>query len=117
MRLEEATSDSGQIVLWNIRGIKNTKDVWPFLEKYSVVILQETFVTKEKEQAVRAILSPEFVWWTKPAIKKHKAGRAAGGQLLGIRKSMASEWCVNVWSFGLKATKGTKENLIIILSV
>lgn len=47
--------------------------------KFDLIVLQETWVEKEKEKKLLNKLYKNFDWKLKSAIKKRKKGRAVGG--------------------------------------
>lgn len=94
-----------KIILWNIAGIKNAKYADNFLELADIIILQETWVTKEAQHKAVKSLNNKYHWWCKAAVKqKNTRGRASGGQFLGIRNSMSKNWSIKEWKLGLLAT-------------
>lgn len=95
--------DRLKVILWNIAGIKKVWETWNFLKKFDIIILQETWVEKEREKGIMGRLSKDYIWKAKSAIRKKKKGRAAGGLLLGIKKGAEKGVNVEEWEHGLIA--------------
>lgn len=103
------------MIMWNISGLDKGKETWSFIEKHDIIILLETWLEKTKEENRLKKLNKSFEWYTKPAYREKKKGRAKGGQLIGLRKGNNVEFKTEEWEYGVKITykKGEEEGLII----
>ncbi|KAK0178579.1 hypothetical protein PV327_007457 [Microctonus hyperodae] len=115
------------LVQWNVAGIKNVRETWPFLEKYSIardldcnVILQETWVEKGNSKREIEKMSKKFEWravddtrecMDEGATVKYKKGKAKGRQMIGIKYEICNEWDMEEWECGMiiKCNKVNKE--------
>ena len=82
---------------------------WDFLEKNDVIILQETWLEQGNELIALRKLNKEFKWWAKAAIRSKQKGRASGGHLIGIKKSISANWEVDEWEYGMILKRKEKE--------
>ena len=46
-------------------------------------------------------LDIRFKWWAKAATRQNVRGRAGGGHLVGIKKSMSDKYNVEEWMYGM----------------
>ncbi|KAK0178456.1 hypothetical protein PV327_007347 [Microctonus hyperodae] len=82
-------SEITSVVMWNLAGINTVRESWPFLDRFKIIVLQETWVEKEREEAVCKSLSGKFVWKIIGDTRennermKPKKGRAKGGANCG----------------------------------
>lgn len=75
-----------------------------FLRGFDIIIIQETWVDEMGAKKAIRKLSKDYKYWVKGAEKKNKMskrGRLAGGQIVGIRKTLQEGWKVCEWAFGL----------------
>lgn len=83
--------------MWNVAGVKNVREAWSVSEKYYIIILQETWVGKSNEKKELGMLSKNYEWKLKEPVRekgknnKYNRGRAKGGQIVGIRKTLCKE--------------------------
>lgn len=61
------SNGSLRVTLWNTAGLGKANEFMDFLEESQIVILQETWILKEKEEEVRKRLSDKFIWHFKSA--------------------------------------------------
>lgn len=47
---EEKSNCKVKVILWNVAGLHKVRETWPFLEKFDVVVLQETWLIKKNEK-------------------------------------------------------------------
>ncbi|KAK0158037.1 hypothetical protein PV327_011234, partial [Microctonus hyperodae] len=108
--ISEDGADNGDfisVVLWNVAGINSVRETWPFLDRFKIVVLQGTWVEKEREEIVCKSLSKKFIWKMISAKRelndrmKPKKGRAKGGQIVGVRKDVCKEWAMEEWKYGM----------------
>lgn len=86
---------------WNAAGMGNFRKERKFLYEHDLIILQETWVTKERMEATIRSLDKEFIWKAKAAIKNKRKGRASGGVMVGIRKNLKRGVTIKEWRCGL----------------
>lgn len=82
---EEEEEATYKCLCWNVHGAGRFAELGEFVEKQDVIVLQETWLTKEKAIHTANRLSNKFKYWIKGAKKKNnekKRGRLAGGKLL-----------------------------------
>lgn len=89
-------------VIWNIAGGRKIQDCWDFLKDFDLIVLFETWIEADKENDFINQLDPEFSWNVKSAIRIKKSGRAKGGQLIGVRKSVSNDIKIVEWEYGLR---------------
>lgn len=67
-------SESGVIkaVTWNVAGYAKLREAKDFLEKFDIVLVQETWVEKAREEYVLKQLNKAFEWWAKAAVRVKK---------------------------------------------
>lgn len=113
---EKMNEEKMEILTWNIAGANNAIEAQEFIQQNDIVVLLETWHTKEAEENTIKRMSKEFTWYSNPATKKKGAtrGRAAGGLLVGIKKNIVKEWIINEWSFGLSLCRGKEINVITV---
>ena len=62
-------------------------------------------------------LDKKFQWFGKAAVRKHTKGRASGGQLIGVKKTLDASWNQTEWEYGLQLQikkKNSEDNYILI---
>lgn len=115
-RIQEG-GETIKCVVWNVRGSKSFGEIKTFLEEYDIIILQETWLDKEKANYAIRKLSGNYNYWSKDAVRKRegtKKGRLAGGQIVALKKIVMDEWKVNEWMGGLCIKNGNKKCIITI---
>lgn len=85
----EKKEDRFKVILWNLAGIHKVWNVWDLLEKYDVIILQETWLEKSKEKELLNKLNRNYVWVAKAADRVKDRGRAKGGTIIGVHEKIA----------------------------
>lgn len=92
---------------------------WDFLEGCDIIIIQETWLEIENEPRIVNNLSKRYQWWAKAATRLCVKGRAMGGQIVGVKKSIGINWCVTEWNFGLiiKTKRASDEKEIWLISI
>lgn len=112
-----AEGETIKAITWNVHGSKHFREIEEFLEEYDIVILQETWLDKEKADRAIKKLSDKYMYWVKEAIRKNegkKRGRLAGGQIVGIKKDVMNGWMVCEWKGGQIIKHGKKECIISV---
>ena len=98
---KEKVKKSGvNVVTWNIAGFAKIKEAWEFLEEKDIIIVQETWLEQENEEKKVELLNNNYMWATKAAVRENKKGRAKGGLIVGIKKTL-KELQVKEWKYGL----------------
>ena len=92
-----------RLVTWNVAGIRKIKEAWEFLREYGIIMVQETWLEKDKEKEVKGWLDKDYLWYFKAAAKAQgkKKGRAKGGVVVGMRKNLAKGITIEEWEHGL----------------
>lgn len=69
-----------------------------------VIVIQETFVEEKNMKKVLSSLDKKYTWHGKTATraKNAKRGRGAGGQIVGVKKSLNVQCEIEQWEYGLK---------------
>ncbi|XP_015126995.1 uncharacterized protein LOC107048360 [Diachasma alloeum] len=62
----------------------------------------ETHLEAKGMKRMREKLNSKFEWFGKEAKRIHKRGKASGGHLVGIRKTLKADWIVEEWEYGMK---------------
>lgn len=104
------------MISWNIAGIVNAKRAEKYLKEFDIVILQETWVEKNRENEWIGKKMKQWEWAAKAATRENKKGRAKGGVLVGIKKEFKFEEVVE-WKYGLivkglEHSRGGKVNIV-----
>lgn len=114
------------VLLWNIAGGRKLfqDENRRYIEESDIVVIQETWIEKERESGDVSKLSKKFKWWAKAALKeknggKVKRGRASGGQLIGVRRCMVDSVSkVKEWEYGmllvLKEEEGEEIKIVTV---
>lgn len=71
---------------WNVAGISKARGADDYIRKFDIVLLQETWVEREKEKVWIKKLNKDFNWTAKAAERTKTRGRAKGGVMVGIKK-------------------------------
>ena len=78
---------------YNINGLSN-KSLYPeffsFISQHDIFALSETHIVEDKVTLHEKFFKDFSLFW-KPAIKTKKCGRASGGYLFGVKKSLVKE--------------------------
>ncbi|XP_024884283.1 trichohyalin-like [Temnothorax curvispinosus] len=70
-------------------GLSNKdKDFWEGIKEWEVIVMMETWTDEKGWEKVKEKLPREYRWRVQIATRRNKKGRACGGMLLGIRKSI-----------------------------
>ncbi|XP_025074790.1 uncharacterized protein LOC112552838 [Pogonomyrmex barbatus] len=64
------------------------EDTWEYLEKFDVIGLTETWVEEQAWKKITKKLPNEFQWYSIPATRENKKGRAKGGIMMATRKDI-----------------------------
>ncbi|XP_036150976.1 golgin subfamily A member 6-like protein 22, partial [Monomorium pharaonis] len=67
---------------------KGRKDTWEYLEEFDVLGLTETWIEEEGWRRIKDKLPNKFRWNCIPARREHKKGRARGGIITAVNKSV-----------------------------
>lgn len=109
---------SCKILTWNIAGIAKVGKVKDYLEGFEVIVLQETWLEKEKEKEWIGKMGKKYNWVTKAAERVNRKGRAKGGILVGVRKGLKNdeiiEWRYGLVIKGLIIKKEVRINIIVV---
>lgn len=77
-----------KICFWNVAGLVNKcEETWRYLENFDILGLTETWVEEERWQKLKENLPKEFEWWSIPAERESKKGRAKGGIIMAARRN------------------------------
>lgn len=64
------------------------EDTWDYLEEFDVIGLTETWTEVEGWLRIRGSLSNRYNWNCIPAIRENKKGRAKGGIIVAVNKTL-----------------------------
>lgn len=103
---------------WNVAGIANTWKAKRYIENFDIIMLQETWVEKDKEKGWVRKLSKKHKWSAMVAERIKKKGRAKGEVIVGISKEEKYEG-MEEWKYGLKIRRikvgrGDNVNVVVI---
>ncbi|XP_024891322.1 trichohyalin-like, partial [Temnothorax curvispinosus] len=88
-RNDGESEETWKVAFWNVAGLSNKdKDFWEGIKEWDVIVMMETWTDEKGWEKVKEKLSREFRWRVQIATRRNKKGRACGGMLLGIRKSI-----------------------------
>lgn len=87
--------------MWNIAGAGTIFKCKEFFDDMDLILLQETWVEKSREEAFPKKLNTQFRWGAMAAIRRKKWGRASRGIIVGIRKKLAKKIELKEWEFVL----------------
>ncbi|XP_028982071.1 uncharacterized protein LOC114841315 [Diachasma alloeum] len=82
-----------------------------------VVMFQETHLETKGMAKMMDRLNKQFEWFGKEAIRIHRRGKASGGFLMGIRRTLEADWKVEEWKYGLRMSikaKGSRDGYVVI---
>lgn len=77
-------------MVWNVYGLKYFNKMRALLHEFDVMIMQETWLNKEKATGAIKNLSEKYNYSIKEAGRKKegtKKGKLAGRQIIGLKKS------------------------------
>ena len=78
-------------IFWNVAGTATMKEGdWDYVRKFDIIGLAETWEEEDRGKKAEAYMK-DYVVRQKFAIREKKRGRAKGGLLLAIRKSLVEE--------------------------
>uniref|UniRef100_T1JAI2 Endonuclease/exonuclease/phosphatase domain-containing protein n=1 Tax=Strigamia maritima TaxID=126957 RepID=T1JAI2_STRMM len=66
-----------------------------------IIILSETWLKEKENKQFSKKLDDLFSWDFLPATRSKKKGRAKGGQLIAVRRSLDWAWTCEKWKYGL----------------
>ncbi|XP_039304823.1 golgin subfamily A member 6-like protein 22 [Solenopsis invicta] len=66
----------------------NKVKAWEYLEEFDILGLTETWINEEGWKKIENKVSKEYIWKCIPAKKEHTKGRAKGGIVKAVRKSL-----------------------------
>ncbi|XP_018307231.1 trichohyalin-like [Mycetomoellerius zeteki] len=69
------------------RLVNKCEETWRYLENFDILGLTETWVEEERWQKLKENLPKEFEWWSIPAERESKKGRAKGGIIMAARRN------------------------------
>lgn len=82
-------TDEMKIVFWNVAGLKKKdREFWKYMEGFDVVGLCKTWIEEKDWKGIEKKLLKAFKWCNQCAVKEKEKGRAKGGILTGVRKSL-----------------------------
>ena len=80
---------STRILMWNVKGLREKiEGINEYLTKFDIVCLSETWIEEKGYAAAIKKLPKDFQWQWIPAVRIKERGRAAGGIVIGTRKSV-----------------------------
>jgi hypothetical protein len=72
-----------------VAGLANKcEETWEYLEEFDILGLTETWVDEEGWKKMENKVSKDYIWKCIPAKREHKKGRAKGGIVKAVRKSL-----------------------------
>lgn len=82
-------------------------------------MLQETWLEKEWPEKSLNKIAKGFTWYQKTAERRNERGRASGGHLIGIKKSLRERYEVKKWKYGMiiKIRSEEREKWLWIIEV
>ncbi|XP_071580245.1 uncharacterized protein [Temnothorax nylanderi] len=81
--------ETWKVAFWNVADITNKdKDFWEGIEEWDVVVMMEIWMDEKGWEKMKEKLPRGYRWRVQIATRKNRKGRACGGMLLGIRKSL-----------------------------
>ncbi|XP_024892034.1 vicilin-like seed storage protein At2g18540 [Temnothorax curvispinosus] len=88
-RNDGESEETWKVAFWNVAGLTNKdKDFWEGIKEWDVIVMMETWTDEKGWEKVKEKLPREYRWRVQIAARRNKKGRACGGMLLGIRKSI-----------------------------
>ena len=88
-KLDRRINHKVKICFWNVAGLQNKDiDFWNYVGTMDVLAMTETWIDEKSGEKFYSKLPKEFKWEWEAAIKEKKKGRAKGGILIGVRKSL-----------------------------
>ncbi|XP_024878641.1 trichohyalin-like [Temnothorax curvispinosus] len=88
-RNDGESEETWKVAFWNVAGLSNKdKDFWEGIKEWDVIVMMETWTDEKGWEKVKEKLPREYRWRVQIAARRNKKGRACGGMLLGIRKSI-----------------------------
>lgn len=91
------------MILWNIAGLTNKKEeFWAYVKEFDILMFLETWLEEHKESILLSKIGTQYKWKTLPAEREKRKGRAKGGQLIAIKKTLNINYDVIRWKKGLR---------------
>uniref|UniRef100_T1JHH0 Endonuclease/exonuclease/phosphatase domain-containing protein n=1 Tax=Strigamia maritima TaxID=126957 RepID=T1JHH0_STRMM len=82
-----------RLIVWNVAGLRNKGPLfWKIITEKDIIILSETWLEEKENKQFSKKLDDLFRWDFLPATRSKKKGRAKGGQLIGVRRSLDWAW-------------------------
>ncbi|XP_071572354.1 uncharacterized protein [Temnothorax nylanderi] len=89
IRNDRGSEETWKVAFWNVAGISNKdKNFWEGIKEWDVIVMMETWTDEKGWEKVKEKLPREYRWRVQKATRRNRKGRACGGMLLGIRKSI-----------------------------
>lgn len=102
-----------KILFWNVAGLKNKNtEFFEYLEEFDFVGLIETWVDEGQWNELRNKMPESFDWKFTPAKRESMRGRASGGIITGIKRSIKEDTSIGPENQHIQVRKIRKQNKV-----